>query len=665
MVRWREKKVIRWIAIIVVSLLAEFILANFSSLRLLGEEKISLINEQHISENGKFIIENTIIDERVKNIAVDLSLTKGEYADVYVVLTDQGNKYEYAMPTVRIFPRIEETKYINVYPYGEVNTFYMEVSIPEGEEAFIHEIALNQPMEVSFKLIRCLIIAAVLIIIFYKRLIPQGKIPDFNPKNKKQRIITAAVCFVTLMGAALLAKSNPKCVSEPWEHHKQYQELAQVLKKGEVMLNHWVDERLKEVENPYDTIALYVEGIDYRMDYAYYQGSYYVYFGIIPELLLYLPYHLITGESLPNYVAGTVFSLLFVLGAFWVSEQIILRYNKKLSFFHYLLLALSICSFSQVFYMVQRPDLYHIPIIAANAFTLLGIGFWLAALNEGKKEVFYLSTGSLFMALVVGCRPQMVVYSFVAVVIFWSFILKERKMFSKQGIKNTIAFLLPYGIVAIPICWYNWKRFGSVFEFGATLSLTTNDMNTRGFNWERVWNGVYSFLLQAPSTMSEFPFIGKTNLNVHYMGRNLTEFTFGGLLIVNAVVWILFYFLCIEKKKKFSKEYKRLYIVLLCSVLIIAIFDANGAGILQRYMGDLIPGITLASVLCWSYYLDRSKGDTQEKVDTYGKVSRIFVLFFILNLTYSFLMIFAQGDTVNLYDDNPLLYHQIKTYFEL
>ena len=76
MVRWREKKVIRWIAIIVVSLLAEFIFANFSSLRLLGEEKISLIKEQHISENGKFIIENTIIDQRVKNIAVDLSLTK-------------------------------------------------------------------------------------------------------------------------------------------------------------------------------------------------------------------------------------------------------------------------------------------------------------------------------------------------------------------------------------------------------------------------------------------------------------------------------------------------------------------------------------------------------------------------------------------------------------
>ena len=43
---------------------SSIIFANFSSLRLLGEEKISLIKEQHISENGKFIIENTKINKR-------------------------------------------------------------------------------------------------------------------------------------------------------------------------------------------------------------------------------------------------------------------------------------------------------------------------------------------------------------------------------------------------------------------------------------------------------------------------------------------------------------------------------------------------------------------------------------------------------------------------
>lgn len=658
------KKRIGWIIILAIAVVAEIFSGNYSALRLVGEEKIVLRENQTIGGGEKFILENTVIDNRVKNIAVDLSLINGEYADVSVVITDQGNKYEYAMPVSRIFPQVEETKYINIYPYGKVNTIYMEISIPEGVEAVIHQIALNQPMGFSFKLVRCLILLVILLILFHERLDFGWQIPDVDFKKKSQRIMTLLFCFATILGAVFLARSNPRCVEEPWEHHKQYQELAEVLKDGEVRLNHPVDERLKEVENPYDTITLYVEGIDYRMDYAYHNGAYYVYFGIIPELLLYFPYHLITGKDLPNYVAGTVFSVLFIIGAFWVSAQILLRYSKKISFLHYLLLALSICSFSQVFYMVARPDLYHIPIIAANAFTLLGTASWLAALNNEKKSAVFLVLGSFFMALVAGCRPQMVAYSFSAVVLFYSFTVKERKMFSLKGWKNTIAFVLPYGIVAIPVCWYNWKRFGSIFEFGATLSLTTNDMNTRGFNWERVWNGVYSFLLQTPSTMSEFPFIGKTNLDIYYMGRNLTEFTFGGLLIVNAVAWIIFYFLFIEKKKKFSWEYKALYGTFLSVSLIIAIFDANGAGILQRYMGDLIPGIVLAAVLCWSHYLERNHEEAGEQKDSYRKCSKIFIFFFMLNLTYSFLMLFAKGDSVNLQDDNPTFYHQVKTYFE-
>lgn len=60
-------------------------------------------------------------------------------------------------------------------------------------------------------------------------------------------------------------------------------------------------------ENPYDTIALQAAGIGYRADYAYHNGKYYVYFGIVPVLLLYLPYYLLTGGALQNYVAVFVF----------------------------------------------------------------------------------------------------------------------------------------------------------------------------------------------------------------------------------------------------------------------------------------------------------------------------------------------------------------------
>ena len=53
------------------------------------------------------------------------------------------------------------------------------------------------------------------------------------------------------------------------------------------------------MKNPYDTIALQAAGIGYRADYAYHNGKYYVYFGIVPVLLLYLPYYLLTGGALP------------------------------------------------------------------------------------------------------------------------------------------------------------------------------------------------------------------------------------------------------------------------------------------------------------------------------------------------------------------------------
>ena len=57
------------------------------------------------------------------------------------------------------------------------------------------------------------------------------------------------------------------------------------------------------------------------------------------------------------------------------------------------------------------------------------------------------------------------------------------------------------------VFWYNQARFGSGFEFGATYSLTTNDMNHRGFNFSRVFRGLYSFLLQPPVIHSTFPFL--------------------------------------------------------------------------------------------------------------------------------------------------------------
>jgi hypothetical protein len=52
----------------------------------------------------------------------DINLTNAEYAEATVTLTDEGDKYAYDLPAVRIVPGVRGSGYINIYPYGRVNT---------------------------------------------------------------------------------------------------------------------------------------------------------------------------------------------------------------------------------------------------------------------------------------------------------------------------------------------------------------------------------------------------------------------------------------------------------------------------------------------------------------------------------------------------------------
>ena len=140
------------------------------------------------------------------------------------------------------------------------------------------------------------------------------------------------VIFLLIGIAWKLAHVNPICVASPWPHHKQYQELAEAMEKGHVFLEHEPSEGLLNAPNPYDTIYLQANGIDYRADYAYYEGKYYVYFGVVPELLLYLPYYLLTGEHMFNYVAVFLFYSGFILAVFALYWEIIKRWFAKVPF---------------------------------------------------------------------------------------------------------------------------------------------------------------------------------------------------------------------------------------------------------------------------------------------------------------------------------------------
>ena len=86
--------------------------------------------------------------------------------------------------------------------------------------------------------------------------------------------------------------------------------------------------------------------------------------------------------------------------------------------------------------------------------------------------------------------------------------------------------------------FYNYSRFGSVFEFGAKYNLTTNDVTRRGFNLDRLGGGLLTMLVLPPIYSATFPFIRESAISSRYMGKMIVEFVVGGIFTTNLISWV-------------------------------------------------------------------------------------------------------------------------------
>ena len=645
-----------------ITMLLEVFVFNFSTFRSMGLKGITICENEMVSGEEAFYTQALTVNGPVKNVYADITVENGNECFVKVILTDEGNKYEYPTPEFVVCNGATRTRFTNIYPFGNVKDIYLQIMVPDGAIAHINSISLNQQIPCDVKLIRVFIVFLVLVLGFL--IFSDSLIHDvyYEPGKKIQLAITLLTMILIMALGSFLNKADTALVVNPyWPHHKQYQELAHSLKEGSVILTEKeVDERLLEVENPYDTITLQAEGIPYAMDYAYYNGHYYAYFGIVPELLLYYPYYLVTGKDLPNYRAIYFFYLVFVAGAFLFVSGLVRKYAKRIPYLFYLLLCIGVSLSANFVYLVARPDIYDVPILAGTAFSFIGIGMWLWSLTSDRlwQKRTFMALGSFFVALVAGCRPQLVLLSLVAVILFmFEEGFGKRKLFTKETVVDTVLFFLPIVVVAIPVCWYNAARFGNILDFGATYSLTSNDMNHRGFNFDRLLRSLFYFLFQPVVLNADYPFIDSSNLTGRYMGRLLYEYNYGGILVSNAFVMSIWIWL-LKGKKDTSASLKALIAYLVFVGLLIAGFDANGAGVIYRYTCDFAPAFIMAACIIWILFLDRVKG-----IIDYGFISKVFYLCLVLALGYSFLTFAGSGSTVSLENDNKVLFNVIGDYF--
>ncbi len=616
---------------------------------------------QSIVQDSTLTLHICEVNDEIHNLLLAIVFPLNTVVSFIVMLTDEGKYYPVFLPEKVLMSGVKKSFYTNIYPSGKVGSIDVQFTLPAGSLITITGICANARIPFMVSPCRFLLISGFLFLFYQSLAGKKWQAETIHQRSKKQFFITAVTILLLIGMSWKLVHINPMCVDPKWPHHKQYQELAEVISQGHFYLDKTPSEELMNSDNPYDTIYLQANGIDYHADYAYYDGKYYVYFGIVPELLLYLPCYLITGHHMPNYMAVFLFYCGFIPAVFALYREICRRWFPHTPFILYIIAGiLTVCSGNYLF-IIARPDLYDVPIMAANMFTVAGLWLWIKgkyAEYPNIRNISY-SCGSMCMALVAGCRPQMLLFSFLAVPLFWDEVIKKRKLFNKKNLWDTVCICMPYLITAIGIMYYNSARFGSPLDFGATYSLTSNDMTKRGFNLHQALLGLWHFFARPPVVESDFPFLqGVQIASGSYMGKLNSEYTYGGLLVSNAFLWVLF---SMVSKKEFLKN-KGIYAFTILNIVIsviLCIVDVTGAGILQRYMVDMIWGMWLAAVLLWFAWAEKARNNGILRTVLFCLTAVC-----LMQAAYGFGVVFGCGDlSTNIQIANPKLYYYLKELF--
>ena len=147
------------------------------------------------------------------------------------------------------------------------------------------------------------------------------------------------------------------------------------------------------------------------------------------------------------------------------------------------------------------------------------------------------------------------------------------------------------------------------------------------------------------------------------MGKNIVEFCYGGVFANCPFVLSLIY-LIVGGYKKLSRRVNVSALILMVTSFIIGAFDVNGAGIIQRYMSDMVFGVLFAATLVWISLLSLNDFTGEKDITRISMAYKLLFLACVAGIAFGFLTVIASGDSVNIHNYNPVLYYKIASYFK-
>ena len=578
---------------------------------------------------------------------------------------DAANSEYFHMGDRQIHAGVERTKYIKLNLLGEALSLGMRVTsdYDGAKQLRIYRLALNARTPLMFMPLRFL--AVLFALAFVVALRPDSPLyrVSFDQPWRGRRLALAALALGLCGVLAVMLYMNG-APTDSQERKTQYHELTRALANGQLYLEEEPSEALKSMENPYDADlrqALLGEK-GFKRDHAYFNGRYYCYFGVLPVLLTYLPFYLVTGRDMRATYAMAMFGVFMVLGMCLMVYELFRRNGKKLSFALYVEVVCAMLLCSGLYFGFRSAKFYNMPILCAMGFALWGLYFWLCGARMGTERgrgLACTAIGSLCVALTVLARPQFI---FSCLFVFPIYDGEFRRLFGRKGfnLRFWLCLILPVIPVAAATMWYNYARFGSPLDFGATYNLCAGDMRVRGWRLDRVFLSVFYYLFAPVITKPVFPFLENNARYTQYLGTTICEngSIFGGLFALMPFLMLCFMSLRGRNRGIQDPQDRRFARLALVLGLVIMLADAQVAGIVARYRMDFGWLFTLSAMLVCMDTETRFDGD-----DVRVRLVRLgLVVSILVGLCYELLLLMREPNLIRWW--HPRLYHAIRAAVE-
>jgi hypothetical protein len=434
-------------------------------------------------------------------------------------------------------------------------------------------------------------------------------------------IFLAAVCLLVLAFYAWTARPEVRQLSiwrpdQPAGYdpaNAYYNLLVKGFRSGQLNLKRETPPGLMKLADPTDPVA----NASYRVegglhDVSYYKGKLYIYFGVTPALVLFWPYAALTGHYLFHKQAVAFFcSVGFLIGVALLGA-IRRRYFPEAGRFVVAAGALAVGLATCVPDLLQRPDLWEVPISCAYAMEMLALaGIW-RALHDPARRCRWLSAASLAYGLAVGARPNALFGAVILaapVVHVWRLSPRPGGRRWLEAGRALTAAVVPISLIGIGLMSYNYLRFDSPFEFGQHYQMTGASQGAlpQMFSRSYFWFDFRVYFLQPLRWSSTFPFVKGIMVPPSPAGHlGASDFVFGVLPNLPLAWMTLAVPLAWRTRATDDHSALRLFLLAMAvlsgtSLLSLCFY----AGIVGRYQVEFVP-VLIMLAMCGVLVLERT-----------------------------------------------------------